>query len=75
MAVTTLNITEFIGNMIFNIGQRVAATRYGVLQHGTVTRTAQGVQTRLTNGVIVWVRWDGYSRETWMHTTSLLTNI
>jgi hypothetical protein len=58
--------------MNFNIGQRVAATRYGVLQHGTVTRMAQGVRTRLTDGVIVWVRWDGHRRETWMHGTSLL---
>lgn len=56
----------------FYAGQRVAATRYGALQHGTVTRTAQGVRTRLTDGVIVWVRWDDAARETWMHGSSLV---
>lgn len=55
----------------FYVGQRVFATRYGVCEYGTVTRSAQGVRTRLTDGVIVWVRWDGTTRETWMHGTSL----
>lgn len=55
----------------FTVGQRVTATRFGVPQIGTVTRTAQGVRTRLTDGAIVWVRWDDADRETWMHGVSL----
>jgi len=55
----------------FYVGQRVAANRYGVVDYGTVTRTAQGVRTRLTDGVIVWVWFDKTTRQTWMHGASL----
>ena len=55
----------------FTAGQRVTATRFGTPQIGTVTRTAQGVRTRLTDGAIVWVHWDDANRETWMHAASL----
>jgi hypothetical protein len=44
-------------------GTRVTATVYGVKRHGTV------IEQRSAG--VVWVRWDGSPRQTWMHRDSL----
>lgn len=47
------------------VGDRIAAMQYGVKKTGTVTRIGRA---------IVFVRFDGSTRERWLHASSVILN-
>lgn len=50
---------------VYRPGDRVTGTFYGVRKQGTVVRVGPNSQN------IIWVLWDGATREIWVHALSL----